>query len=138
MSQGGMIVRLIDVVMILLFGFVCSSQLSEQSTITLPTTFELATSHPDPEIAEFVGVLKDGTYLLDQEKSQTRDPAVLARYLELKREELAESRYTMRVRIRANFDTPIRYIMRAADVCDRLQLLKSVEVRRGVAVTPAR
>jgi hypothetical protein len=44
----------------------------------------------------------------------------------------------MRVRIRANFDTPIRHVMRLADLCDRLRILKSVEVRKGVAVTPIR
>jgi biopolymer transport protein ExbD len=138
MTQGGMIVRLIDVVMILLFGFICSSQLSEQSKITLPTTFELATSNPDPEIAEFVGILKDGTYLLSHEKLATRDLNRLARYLTQKKAELTDAGYTMRVRLRANFDTPIRYVMRAADLCDRLQILKSVEVRKGVSVTPVR
>jgi len=138
MTKGGMIVRLIDVTLNLLFGFICASQIGEQSRITLPTTFELASSHPEPEIVEFVGVLKDGTYLLDRERSQTRELEKLARYLERKKAELAQSRYTMRVRIRANFDTPIRHVMRAADACDRLHILKSVEVRKGVAVTTAR
>lgn len=138
MNQGGMIVRLIDVVMILLFGFICSSQLSEQSRITLPTTFEMAASNPDPEIAEFVGILHDGTFLLNHERLRTRDINRVARYLTQKKTELGETGYTMRVRLRANFDTPIRYVMRAADLCDRMQILKSVEVRKGVAVTPAR
>jgi len=138
MTQGGMIVRLIDVVMILLFGFICSSQLSEQSQVTLPTTFELATSNPDTEIAEFVGILKDGSYLLNHEKVRTRDINHVMRILEEKKAELTRSGYKMRVRLRANFDTPIRYVMRAADLCDRLQILKSVEVRKGVSVTPAR
>ena len=138
MSRGGMIIRLIDVVMNLLFGFICSSQLSVQTKINLPTTVELATLHTEPEIAEFIGILKDGTILLNQEHSATRDLEQVGRYLEIKQAELAKNRYTMRVRIRANFDTPIRHVMRVADLCDRLRILKSVEVRNGVAVTPIR
>lgn len=138
MTKGGMIIRLIDVVMNLLFGFICVSQLSEQTKITLPTTVELATLPPEPEIAEFVGIIKDGTYLLNHEHATTRDLEKVRRYLETKKSELAQNRYTMRVRIRANFDTPIRHVMRLADLCDRLRVLKSVEVRKGVAVTPIR
>jgi hypothetical protein len=40
----------------------------------------------------------------------------------------------MRVRVRANHDTPIRFVMKAADVCDRIDVLKSVDVRIGSKV----
>jgi biopolymer transport protein ExbD len=134
MSSGGMIVRFIDIVMILLFGFICSSELSRQSKIRLPTTLELPPSNPDPEVVVFVGVQNDGSYLIEEEKARTKDPGLLEHYLLNKKNELAQTRYKMRVRVRANHDTPIRFVMKAADVCDRIDVLKSVDVRIGSKV----
>jgi biopolymer transport protein ExbD len=135
MSGGGMIVRLIDICMILLFGFICCAELSSQSKISLPTTLELPASNPDPEMVEFVGVQKDGSYLLDQERYKTYDTNVLEEYLRKKKNVLAQTQYKMRVRLRANYDTPVRYIMAASDVCDRVDVLKSVDVRIGSKYT---
>ncbi|MDZ7292794.1 MAG: biopolymer transporter ExbD [candidate division KSB1 bacterium] len=132
--SAGMIVRMIDIVMILLFGFICTAELSTQSKITLPATVELPAVNPDPEMVVFVGILRDGTYLLENETSGTQSLDKLEQYLLAKRNELAKSRYKMRVRLRANHDTPIRFVMKAADICDRINsdtipVLKTVDVR---------
>lgn len=131
MSRGGVIVRFIDLVLILLFGFICSSELSQQSKIVLATTSELPPSNPDPEIVVFVGIKKDGSYFYDEERKRTQDIQELEEFLLRKKNELAPTRYKMRVRLRANYDTPIRFVMRAADLCDRLEVAKSVDVRMG-------
>ncbi|MCG3158885.1 MAG: hypothetical protein DKINENOH_05532 [bacterium] len=131
MSGSGMIVRYIDIVMILLFGFICSAELSQTSHIELAKTVELPLSNPDPEVVIFVGILPDGYYLFDNEKHRTADPAVLEQYLQQTKASLEESRYKMRVRLRANHDTPIRFLMKAAEVCDRLEVLKTFDVRVG-------
>lgn len=128
---AGMIVRMIDIVMILLFGFICTAQLSSQSRITLPMTVELPPATPDPEIVVYVAVTGDGKFWWDDEKQFTSDPAVLEGYLAAKKGELVRSQYKMRVRIRANHDTPVRYVMQAATICDRLEILKTVDVRIG-------
>ena len=131
MSRGGMIVRFIDLVLILLFGFICSSELSQQSKIVLATTLELPPSNPDPEVVVFVGIKKDGSYFYDEEQKRTQDIQELEEFLLGKKNELALTRYKMRVRLRVNFDTPIRFVMRAADLCDQLEVAKSVDVRMG-------
>lgn len=128
---GGMIVRMIDIVMILLFGFICTAELSSQSKIELPVTVELPPSNPDPEIVVYVAVLKDGSFLWGDEKQGTTDPAVLEGFLAAQKSELTRSRNKMRVRIRANQDTPVRFVMQAAAMCDRLDVLKTVDVRIG-------
>lgn len=128
---AGMIVRMIDIVMILLFGFICTAELSSQSKIELPVTVELPLTNPDAEIVEYVAVLKDGSFLWGDEKQGTADPAVLEGYLSAKKSELTRSRYKMRVRIRANQDTPVRFVMQVATICDRIDVLKTVDVRIG-------
>lgn len=134
MSGSSMVVRYIDIVMILLFGFICSAELSQTSHIELAKTVELPPSNPDPELVIFVGILSDGSYLIDNEKYRTADPAVLEQYLQQTKINLEQSRYKMRVRLRANHDTPIRFLMKAAEVCDRLDVLKTFDVRIGSKV----
>ncbi|MDZ7344515.1 MAG: biopolymer transporter ExbD, partial [candidate division KSB1 bacterium] len=129
MSRGGMIVRFIDLVMILLFGFICSSELSQQSKIVLAKSWELPPTTPDPEIVVFVGITKDGNYWFDEERRNTPDLQELEQFLLARKNELMSLRHKMRVRLRANHDTPIRFVMRAADLCDRLEVAKSVDVR---------
>lgn len=133
---AGMIVRMIDIVMILLFGFICTAQLSSQSRITLPMTVELPPATPDPEIVVYVAVTNDGKFWWEEEKQFTSDPAVLEGYLDAKKGELVRSQYKMRVRLRANHDTPVRYVMQAAAICDRLEILKTVDVRIGSKYKP--
>ncbi len=128
---AGMIVRMIDIVMILLFGFICTAELSSQSKIELPVTVELPPSNPDAEIVVYVAVTREGNYLWADEKQGTADPAVLEGFLAAKKSELTRSRYKMRVRIRANQDTPVRFVMQAAAICDRIDVLKTVDVRIG-------
>ena len=134
MSGGGLLVRLIDICMILLFGFICCSELAQQSKIVLPTTVELPPANPNAEVIEFVSVLPNGEYLINNEKYHTSDPQVLEEYLLRRKNELALSRYQMRVRVRPNHDTPIRFVMKAAEICDRLEVVKSVDVRIGAKV----
>ncbi len=134
MSGNGMIIRYIDIVMNLLFGFICMAELSQTSHIQLAKTVELPYSNPDPEIVIFVGITTDGTYLLENEKYHTTDINFLQTYLQDSKDKLAQANYKMRVRLRANHDTPIRYLMQAAEVCDRLEIIKTFDVRIGSKV----
>lgn len=134
MSGRGMIIRYIDIVMNLLFGFICMAELSQTSHIQLAKTVELPYSNPDPEIVVFIGIQTDGTYLLENEKYHTSDLQFVQAYLQNTKERLAKANYKMRVRLRANHDTPIRFLMQAAEVCDRLEILKTFDVRIGSIV----
>ena len=134
MSSGGAVIRYIDICLNLLFGFICFSELSQHDKIELATTVELKPSHPDPEMVVFVGVQKNGLYLLDGEKIRTPDANVVEQYLLARKSDLAQKKYKMRVRVRANYDTPTRFVMRAVDVCDRIDVARSVDVRIGKKV----
>jgi hypothetical protein len=59
----------------------------------------------------------------------------LETYLLDKKKELVQTRYRMRIRLRANYDTPIRFVMQAANVCDRIDVLKTVDVKLGSKYT---
>lgn len=134
MASGSMVIRYIDICLNLLFGFVCFSELSLHDKIDLPTTVELKPAAPDPELVVFVGVQTNGVYALEGEKIRTADANVLEQYLLNKKNEFAQKRYKMRVRVRANYDTPTRFVMRAVDICDKIEVARSVDVRIGKKV----
>ncbi len=135
MNGGGMIVRLIDVCMILLFGFICCSELS-QSEIVLPKTVELPAANPDPEVVVFVSIWKNGLYQFGKDQEYNAyDTQVLENYIQREKDRIARAGHKIRVRFRANHDTPMKYVMAAADVCDKVGVLKTVDVRLGSKVT---
>jgi biopolymer transport protein ExbD len=134
MSSGSTVIRYIDICLNLLFGFICFSELSRQDKIELATTVELKPAPPDAEMVVFVGVQSNGVYLLDGEKIRTPDPDIVERYLLARKDELAQKKYKMRVRVRANYDTPVRFVMRAVDLCDRIDVARGVDVRIGKKV----
>ncbi len=135
MNSGGMIVRLIDICMILLFGFICCSELS-QSDIVLPKTVELAPANPDPEVVVFVGIQNNGLYLFGKDgQHKAYDTQVLENYIQREKNRIARVGHRIRVRLRPNHDTPMKFVMAAADVCDRVDVLKTVDVRLGSKVT---
>jgi biopolymer transport protein ExbD len=135
MNSGGMIVRLIDICMILLFGFICCSELS-QSEIKLPTTVELPPVNPDPEFVVFVGIQNNGLYLFGKDGHfKAYDTQVLENYIQREKDRIARVGQRIRVRLRANHDTPMKFVMAAADVCDRVDVLRTVDVRLGSKVT---
>jgi len=128
---GGIIVRLIDVVFILLFGFISVSQLAEKSQIDLPKSQEMPPTNPDPEIVVILGVTTSGLYLVENEKYAIDNLPQLRDYLSSKKEAVESVNQRIRVRIRANFDAPIKYTMRAADLCDELNIPKGIDVLRS-------
>jgi biopolymer transport protein ExbD len=129
---GGSLIRLIDVVFILLFGFISISEISEKTRIELPKSSETPASNPDKEATFFLGIATDGTYLVEEESIAIQDARQLYRYLQEKVDQANRSSEIFRVRIRANWDTPIKYTMAAADICDHLDIPKGVDVRRIV------
>jgi hypothetical protein len=54
----------------------------------------------------------------------------LYHYLKNKTQESHSQNEELRVRIRSNFNTPIKYTMAAADICDALDIPKGIDVRR--------
>ncbi len=130
MSQSGMLIRLIDVVLILLFGFISISELSEKSSIQLPVSSQTPPSPPDVEEVLFVAIAADGRYVLEQAQNRTLMPAELRRYLRAEKSRADRAGTKLRVRVRSNWNTPIKYTMYIADLCDELGIRKGIEVQR--------
>lgn len=130
MSKGGIILRLIDVVLILLFGFISISEISRQTQIELPKCKDIPLSNPDKEAILIVGITEDGRYLVEDETQYTTNTKVLMRYIEDKRKEFHKKNTKMKVRIRSNYNAPVRYAIKLACICDLLKIPKSVDVQQ--------
>jgi biopolymer transport protein ExbD len=130
MSRGGMFIRLIDVVLILLFGFISISELSEKSPIQLPVSSQTPPSPPDPEKVLFVAITADGRYVLEQQENRSILASQLRGYLQAAKRTADDEGLELRVRVRSNWNTPIKYTMYVADLCDELDIAKGIEVQR--------
>lgn len=130
MGTGGTLIRLIDIVFILLFGFISISEISQKSQIELPKSSETPPSNPDKEQVIFLGITSQGHYLVENETKFIETPETLYYYLRNQANQAASRREKLRVRIRSNWDTPIKYTMAAADICDALNIAKGVDVHR--------
>lgn len=126
MQKSGFIVRFVDVVLILLFGFISISSV-RATEIELPESSETPAPLPEAEEVLFVGIRSDGTYLVDEERATVTGAANLLRFLAAEVEQVGDR--TLKVRIRASHDTPMRYLVDAARVCDELGLAKALEVQ---------
>jgi biopolymer transport protein ExbD len=130
MGTGSTMIRLIDVVFILLFGFISISEISQKSQIELPKSTETPPSHPDNEEVLFLAIDKFGTFLVESETKSIGSTRDLFYYLQDKVTSANRRGEGFRVRIRSNWDTPIKYTMAAADICDNLNITKGIDVRR--------
>lgn len=126
MRRSGFIVRFVDVVLILLFGFISISSIRE-TEVTLPQSSETPPSAPDLEEIVFVGIRGDGTYLVDNERRQVQGWQALHQVLARQLAALGDT--PVRVRIRASHDAPMRFLIEAAQVCDALGVPKAFEVQ---------
>lgn len=130
MSRSGNILRLIDIVLILLFGFISISEVSQRSRIDLAKSTETPLTAPDPETILVVGVAPDGTFLVGNESFVIRTPRELREYLRKEQEEARRKKKVLRVRVRPNWNTPVQHAMVVAAICDQLNLPKGMDVRR--------
>lgn len=126
MQKSGFVVRFVDVVLILLFGFISISSV-RATEIDLAESTEIPAPIPDSDDVVFVGIRPDGTYLVDDERQALRGARQLFDFLSGEVARLGQRPVT--VRIRASHDTPMRYLVDAARVTDQLGLPKALEVR---------
>ena len=126
MQSSGFVVRFVDVVLILLFGFISISSVQE-TEVELPQSTETPAPPPEAEEVIFVGIRSDGTYLVDEERLEIRGANGLLRFVATELQRIGDR--PVKVRIRASHDTPMGYLVDAARVCDELGVAKAMEVR---------
>ncbi len=130
MGKSGFVVRFVDVVLILLFGFISISSV-RATEIDLADSSETPAPIPEAEEVIFVAIRSDGTYLLRDESVEVRGAPQLFRSIAQELESLGE--LPVKVRIRASHDTPMRYLVDASRVCDELGVPKALEVQMAGA-----
>ena len=126
MGKSGFVVRFVDVVLILLFGFISISSV-RATEIDLAESAETPPPLPVTEEVLFVAIRPDGTYLVDDESVELRGAQALLDFLSSEIQRLGDRPVT--VRIRASHDAPMGYLVDAARVADQLGLPKALEVR---------
>lgn len=126
MQKSGFVVRFVDVVLILLFGFISISSV-RATEIELAQSTETPAPPVETEEVIFVGIRADGTYLVDDERSEVRGGRELLRFLASELERIGDR--PVKVRIRASHDTPMGFLVDAARVCDELGVPKALEVQ---------
>lgn len=126
MKSGGFLLRFVDVVLILLFGFIVISDLDEETRIILPESHETERAAPDMEVVVFISITSEGEYLNEAENLQFENLESLESYIQSKQNQLGNN---LKVRIRANHDAQVRYAIAAAKICDRLNVKKAIDVK---------
>lgn len=126
MGKSGFVVRFVDVVLILLFGFISISSV-RATEIELAQSTETPSPPVEADEVLFVGIRPDGTYLVDDERVALRGAVALLDFVDGELQRIGDR--PVKVRIRASRDTPMRFLVDAARVCDQLGVPKALEVQ---------
>jgi len=126
MKKGQYLLRFVDVVLILLFGFIVISDIDEDSQIVLPSSYEAEMIKPSNDIILFIGVTTNGEYIDEREKIYLQTENVLREYIRDHKRRFGD---LAKVRIRANFDTQSIHAIRVAQICDELEINKALDVK---------
>ena len=126
MSRTGFIVRLVDVVLILLFGFISISN-ARDSALDLVESDEMSPSHVDNYEVIFMGVLDDGRYLLEKRGSVLGDITEVRTYL--LQEKRLHASMPLKVRIRASKKAPVQQVFALTALCKEINIENTLEVK---------
>lgn len=133
MGKGTLMLRMIDIVFILLFGFIAVSQISSAKAIDPPKSKEAAEAAPDGARIVIVGVQQDGTYPIDDGSVTFRELSELREYLTVAAYEAKSADQRLGVRIRAHWQSPIEHSLAVARLCKELGIPKGLDVVKVAA-----
>ena len=117
MSKKSVILRLIDIVLILLFGFLVVSEINKKSPVKLPQSDVKVKRESDEEELMIVGIKEDTTLYLEGEDRAIASINELYGLILLRNESFNQLNRKFRVRIRSEWNLPIKYTMRIANFC---------------------
>ena len=126
MTRSGFIVRLVDVVLILLFGFISISN-ARDSALDLVESDEMSPSLVDNYEVVFLGILDDGRYLLERRGSILGDINEVRTYL--LQERRLHTTTPLKVRIRASKNAPVQQVFALTALCEEIDVENSLEVK---------
>lgn len=126
MRRGSYLLRFVDVVLILLFGFIVISDIDEDSQIILPSSSETERFEAGAEVVLFIGITSEGEYIDERENIILENENQLRSYISNHKNKFGE---LAKVRIRANYDSQAQHAITAAQICDEIQIKKAIDVK---------
>lgn len=117
MSKKSVIIRLIDIVLILLFGFLIVSEINKKSPVKLPQSDVKVKRELDEEELMIVGIKEDTTLYLEGEDRAIASMNELYALILVRNNSFDKLGRKFRVRIRSYWNLPIKYTMRIANFC---------------------
>lgn len=127
MGNGRFLVRFVDVVLILLFGFISISQVQKRSVVSPPKSSETAKTPADEVTDVFISITDTGSYLVDNETRSLDTMDALMQFVEQKKNQYGADR--MKIRIRSDDTAPIQFAIALAEICDNAGVEKALDVR---------
>ncbi len=134
-NRAGILIRLVDVILIMLFGFLMIARIQQQVDIALPNSQGQNESAPSDSKYFDVFVYSDGTIAAGRSRLElvrmplpsTGDDEGRSEQYEILRERLDRlnaGRQT--VVIRSEFNAPVQYTVDLLDICKELDMPKSI------------
>ncbi|MFQ5627297.1 MAG: ExbD/TolR family protein [bacterium] len=127
-GNGSMMIRMIDVVFILLFGFIAVSQISQAEAIEPPESDEALMTAPEGPHILVIGVKASDRFSVENGEKVFATVHSLRSYIEQAARQAIDAEEEFRVRIRANWDAPIESCMKVAKLCRDLGYAKGIDV----------
>ncbi len=128
MSNGTLMLRMIDVVFILLFGFIAVSQISKAEAIEPSKSTEAEEKAPEGASITIINVRSDGVYSADGGDILMRSTREIRGYLRNALNEARARNMKLGVRIRSSWDAPAQKTLAVAKVCRELGIPKGLDV----------
>jgi len=128
MGKNNLMIRMIDIVFILLFGFIAVSQISTAEELVPPKSTEAEEAAPEGTEILLLEVRKNGTYAISDRQVTFSRLAQLRGYLAAAAREARAKDVQLGVRIRASWDSPVEYGLLAAKACSELGIPKGLDV----------
>jgi len=119
-----MLLRLVDITLILLFGFISISSIEDRTKIKLPDAENAEIISRIIKTVEIIAITESGKLLIDKEESELPYDLLLPYLLSCR-----ENSDSLKVKIRAEKTVAILHVKMVANLCDSLNIPKSIEVR---------
>lgn len=130
MNKGGLIIRLIDVAMIILFGFIAISDIKVRAQIRLPSQEENKIEQNEEEpVLLFVKVDLEQGYVVEENEQTLLTTRELGRLEATLLARLRENRAAGRkmvVLVEPDEDSQIQETVNVLDICERNEIPKNI------------
>jgi len=132
MGKSSLMIRMIDVVFILLFGFIAISQIDSMTLIDPPKSTEASDSVPENANTIVIGVKNDGSFHVDGGLLAMTRIEQVQQYIFDKVQQAESKGNIIGVRIRADWNSPVEQGLAVVRLCRDLGIAKGLDVMTSI------